>query len=152
MSNIQCTGDEETLNDCTQTTLSLEEGKNKLKAVQVAGVTCYVPSVCNPPPPGSSDCVKGDLRLTGPNANNGEGTLEYCYNGLWSTFCSLNEKEALVVCRQLGYIEFDRKYNYYVFNNSYSSSSFQLYPYLLMAVLIPMHQILVYFRISLVVV
>ena len=109
LSNIQCMGDEENINECTKTVFSLEEGKNKLKTVQVAGVECYVPNECMPPPAGGSDCVNGNLRLTGVNANNGEGVLEYCYKGLWSTFCSLSGKEALVACRQLGYMDFDCK-------------------------------------------
>ena len=44
----------------------------------------------------------GALRLTGGN-NTDEGVLEYCYNGHWSPFCSLDVEEAIVACKQLGY-------------------------------------------------
>ena len=44
----------------------------------------------------------GALRLTGGN-NTYEGVLEYCYNGHWSIFCSLDVEEAIVACKQLGY-------------------------------------------------
>ena len=77
---------------------------SKLGTVDVAGVKCYVPSGCDPPPDGGTDCINGSVRLSG-SMSNGEGTLEYCYKGLWSTFCSLNETEAIVACRQLGYNE-----------------------------------------------
>ena len=107
---VQCTGDEERINECTQTSYSLEKGKNKLKTVDVAGVKCYVPNECVSPPIGGTACVNGDIRLTGTNLKNGEGVLEYCYKGLWSTFCSLGEREAIVACRQLGYIGYDCKF------------------------------------------
>ena len=66
---------------------------SKLGTVDVAGVKCYVPSECDSPPDGGSDCINGSIRLS--ESNNGEGTLEYCYKGLWSPFCSLNETEAI---------------------------------------------------------
>ena len=46
IANLQCTGNEERINECTQSLYSLEEGKNKLKTVEVAGVKCF----------GSNDC------------------------------------------------------------------------------------------------
>ena len=103
LTNIQCSGEEESISDCTQSTYSLEEGKNKLEEVNVAGVKCYVPNGCVSPPNGGSDCNNGDVRLSGGSSD--EGVLEYCYKGLWSPFCSLNETEANVACRQLGYSE-----------------------------------------------
>ena len=110
-SDLQCTGNEESIEECTQTTFSLEKGKQKrtTPGLKVAGVTCYTPERCVDPPAGGSDCADGDLRLSGDNAMNGEGVLEYCYKGLWSGFCSLGEREATVACRQLGYVDFDSK-------------------------------------------
>ena len=81
---------------------------NKHGTVDVAGVKCYVPSGCVSPPDGGSDCINGSVRLSG-GMKNGEGTLEYCYKGLWSPFCSLNETEAIVTCRQLGYNQLNCK-------------------------------------------
>ena len=111
--NLQCTGDEERINECSQMTYFLNEGKNKLKTVEVAGVKCHVSSTCKLPPTEGTECVNGEIRLSGSDANNGEGVLEYCYKGLWSTFCSLGEREAIVACRQLGYVQYDCKFNCY---------------------------------------
>ena len=104
LTNVQCTGSEESIKDCTQEIYSLEEGIKKHGTVDVAGVKCYAPSGCVSPPDRGSDCINGSVRLLG-GMNNGEGTLEYCYKGLWSPFCSLNETEVIVACRQLGFNE-----------------------------------------------
>ena len=109
--NVECTGDEDKLNECTQTVFSLQQGKIKttMDGLMVAGATCYTPDQCVSPPSGGVDCSDGDLRLSGDNAVNGAGTLQYCYKGLWSGFCQLKEREATVACRQLGYTEFSSK-------------------------------------------
>ena len=62
----------------------------------------YLMNVCHHPN-GGSDCNNGEVRLS--DSSKGEGELEYCYKGLWSPFCSLNETEATVACRQLGYYQ-----------------------------------------------
>ena len=49
--------------------------------------------------------TSGGLHLTGGNAD-GEGVLEYCYNGKWSPFCYLDTEEAAVACKQLGYSKY----------------------------------------------
>ena len=108
MTNVQCTGDEESIDECTQTSYSLQEGKDKLDMVEVAGVKCYVPITCVAPPTGGTSCVNGEIQLTGDKVNIGEGVLQYCYKGNWSPFCSLDEREATVVCRQLGFVDYDR--------------------------------------------
>ena len=74
-----------------------------LGRVNVAGVKCYVPNGCVSPPSGGSACDNGDVRLLGESSD--EGALEYCHKGFWSPFCSLNETEATVACRQLGHYE-----------------------------------------------
>lgn len=114
LSNVQCNGDEETLDDCTQTTYSLEEGKSKLSSVNVAGVKCGVSDNCVTPPTGGMDCNDGSVRLVGGGSNN-EGILEYCHGGLWSPFCSLNQTEATVACRNLGYTHTKCMQIYYTF-------------------------------------
>ena len=105
LSNVQCDGDEERIADCIQKTYSLEEGKNKLKTANVAGVRCSVLDGCVSPPTGGAQCIDGSVRLVGERVSEGEGLLEYCHKGYWTPFCSLNVTEATVACRQLGYEE-----------------------------------------------
>ena len=40
LSNVQCTGDEKGIDSCNFKSYSLEEGKNKLNFINVAGVKC----------------------------------------------------------------------------------------------------------------
>ncbi|XP_019850477.1 PREDICTED: scavenger receptor cysteine-rich domain superfamily protein-like [Amphimedon queenslandica] len=107
ISNIGCTGHERTISDCTRTTLSLEEGKTMIPQTNVAGVKCYTPDQCIPPPTGGVSCTSGRIRLTGGRSGVAEGNVEYCYHGSWSLFCSLGPQEAVVACRQLGYEQYD---------------------------------------------
>lgn len=108
---MDCTGDEAKLDECTQMILPLKQGriKSTMEGLTVAGVTCSADDQCISPPIGGTDCINGDVRLSGDNAVNGAGTLEYCYKGLWSGFCILKEREATVACRQLGYTDFSSK-------------------------------------------
>ena len=78
-SDLQCTGDEDCIKDCTQATFFLELGKQKRNepGLKFAGVTCYTPNCCVEPPAGGTNCLDGVLRLLG-DKNNGEGVLEYC--------------------------------------------------------------------------
>ena len=58
-------------------------------------------------------CEGGDLRLITVEETNStiEGSVQYCYNGLWSEVCIQDPgatsewglNEATVACRQLGY-------------------------------------------------
>ena len=72
---------------------------------------CYV-RTCSCPERGSvifSNCSDGDVRLVGPTVEF-EGRVEVCINGVWgtvcfSTFSSWDERDARVVCRQLGHQE-----------------------------------------------
>lgn len=96
--------------------------KRTADGLKVAGVTCYTPERCvAPPSEDGSDCVNGELRLSGDNAVNGAGTLEYCYNGRWSGFCSLGEKEAVVACRQLGYVDYNSEQHLLLNYSNYCS-------------------------------
>ena len=50
----------------------------------------------------------GSIQLTGGKTDS-EGVLQYCYNGSWVQFCSLDDEEATVACKQLGYEPFASK-------------------------------------------
>ena len=103
VTDVLCDGEEDSLHDCTQKEYSFHEGRSKLDEVEVAGVKCFDPDTCVPPPEGGRDCTNGALRLTGTGSSESEGRLEYCYKGLWSQFCTLGENEAAAACGQLGF-------------------------------------------------
>ena len=107
MKDVACVGDEENIEECSSTYLSLPDGKVLTDAV--AGVKCSTPIQCDAPTKDGVQCNNGQLRLAGSNLQlaNGEGYLEYCYYGTWSSFCSLSIDEAIVACRQLGYEQYN---------------------------------------------
>ena len=108
--DVTCTGEETAFSDCSYSTLSLAEGKAMLATTDVAGVKCYTPDHCIPPPNVTgSDCTTGAIRLSGGQGGIPEGNLEFCYRGYWSPFCYLGPMEATVACRQLGYSNYDCK-------------------------------------------
>ena len=100
LNRVTCNGNENKISDCTASSFSLEEGR--MLDDKVAGVQCYSKNICVPPPPGGvAQCTSGDIRLVNINAVAFGGYLQYCYNGTWSSFCSMEAKEAIVACRQL---------------------------------------------------
>ena len=50
------------------------------------------------------DCENGDVKLVGGSSNN-EGTVQVCFDHLWGLISESgwNQKDAEVVCRELGY-------------------------------------------------
>ena len=52
----------------------------------------------------SADCESDDIRLVGGD-NEGEGTVEICYDHIWGLISDAgwNDSDAEVVCTQLGY-------------------------------------------------
>ena len=118
-SNVYCTGSEENIAQCMYNSLSLEDGKALLDQVEVAGVSCQQPNVCETPPTGGNDCAPGDIHLTVGNnsallinSTTSQGNLEYCYKGLWSSMCFISESVASVACKQMGSTTYSCKYNF----------------------------------------
>ena len=108
LKDVLCQGEEPAITDCVAQILSLEDGR--LSTDEVAGVQCSSPTDCKVPAKDGADCTHGEVRLTGTQTpSKAEGYLEYCYYGTWSSFCSLDSTEAVVACRQLGYLEYGCK-------------------------------------------
>ena len=108
-SNVYCTGIENKLTECMYSTYTLDDGKAILDQVNVAGVSCQK-TACEAPPTGGTNCTPGLIRLVGGNSAN-EGNLQFCYKGMWSSFCVLGVSEALVACKQLGVTSCEFKFN-----------------------------------------
>ena len=108
-SHVLCEGTENILGDCRTASLSLDDGNAILKEATLAGVVCAENigppryPVCLPKeaPTGPSECTSGDVRIM----DDGQ-TLQYCYNGYWTGFCTMTHHEAMVACKQLGYTDY----------------------------------------------
>lgn len=111
---VGCTGTEISLDLCSKTKLSLNNGKLELATANTAGVDCIYDVPTDPPcvtKPASynsqgAECGAAQnktVRLMGTNQQNGYGRLEYCLNGWWSPFCYMDTVVATVACNDLGY-------------------------------------------------
>lgn len=112
LDSVSCAGSEDTLLDCSTTVLPYNEGKTAARYVSVAGAFCLpIPPTmptCEFPASsivGGTACIHGGLQLQGGQGSS-EGRLEFCYNGLWSPFCSLDDSTASVACKQLGFTQY----------------------------------------------
>ena len=105
LGDVSCNGDEATFSECSATVYSLQEGKDLWATVDIAGITCLIPSNCDVPPTGGTECQVGDTRLTGDDGKS-KGNLEYCYNGFWSPTCTLSEIDASVACQEFGFTNY----------------------------------------------
>uniref|UniRef100_A0A1X7U1B7 Deleted in malignant brain tumors 1 protein n=1 Tax=Amphimedon queenslandica TaxID=400682 RepID=A0A1X7U1B7_AMPQE len=87
MDNVQCTGNEGLLINCTYLS------DHNCVHFEDAGVTCGATIQCN----------NSDIRLVG-GSNDNEGRVEVCQFNQWGTVCddSWNAPDAQVACRQLG--------------------------------------------------
>ena len=108
-SDVYCVGEESKLTECSMTVNTLNDGKDQLNQVSVAGVSCQKPEICEAPLTGGTDCIQGDIKLTGGNSPD-YGNLEFCNDGFWSPLCTLEAYEASVACQQLGHLNYTCKY------------------------------------------
>ena len=133
LKSVYCVGNESSIDDCTKTQLSVNNGKMELAFAEAAGVDCIydVPTdpSCIPIPPSfyESGCSDGDVKL----CDEVNRILCYCRNGFWSPFCcgcgdnppnykrsvdtsgtcsgtcsGFDNNAASVACRQLGYTQY----------------------------------------------
>ena len=116
---VSCIGKENDLTECTNTQLSFENGKLALLENDVAGVDCIYdvptepPCVKNPAIDSSNACSSpGAVRLMNyGNLSTTEGRVDYCYNDFWTPLCTMDQRVATVVCRQLGHLHYSCKSN-----------------------------------------
>ena len=100
---------------------SVLEGKGLLSTSLVAGVQCQKPITCIPPDPTQAfTCTTGDVQLfSGTDTSDSEGVLNYCINGRWTPFCTLDRVTATVACSQLGYTDYSCKSLSLISRNSF---------------------------------
>uniref|UniRef100_A0A1X7ULL6 Deleted in malignant brain tumors 1 protein n=1 Tax=Amphimedon queenslandica TaxID=400682 RepID=A0A1X7ULL6_AMPQE len=93
ISDLHCTGNEDTLFDCSHNVIN-----NNCGTYNDAYVTCTASSFS------SDNCTETSLRLVGGKTSN-EGRVEICYEGVWGSICPNYWKDdnARVACKQLGY-------------------------------------------------
>ncbi|XP_011409971.1 PREDICTED: scavenger receptor cysteine-rich domain superfamily protein-like [Amphimedon queenslandica] len=105
--NVGCDGTEDSISECSKTAVTLNAGKTLYANASAAGLDCQPEPPTQPacvtasPDFSATNCINGQVHTVG--GVNGVGRLEYCYLGLWSPFCSLDETTAAVACKNLNY-------------------------------------------------
>ena len=62
------------------------------------------------------ECVNGNMRLVNSIDNDPDsGRVEYCFHGDWSPFCGMDDEEATVACKQLGYTDYSCEHLLYTY-------------------------------------
>ena len=109
-SYVLCDGNELLLDNCHKLSLPLEDGNAAYEEATVAGVVCAEATgpprhtKCQPKEtavPNPTGCTNGKVRFMDDHE-----TLQYCYNGHWTGFCTMTHHEAMVACKQLGYTKY----------------------------------------------
>ncbi|XP_019860164.1 PREDICTED: deleted in malignant brain tumors 1 protein-like [Amphimedon queenslandica] len=95
--NVNCTGDEDALLDC-----SYQTSGSTCSQSDDSGVICQVRDVT------PSNCTDYDVRLVDGEFHN-EGKVEICLNDIWGTFC--NSLDANMICQEVGYSNGGEVYN-----------------------------------------
>ena len=103
MDDVLCTGDEDSLVNCTYVS------SHNCLHFEDAGVVC-----------GEAQCNETDIRLAG-GIGDMEGRVEICLGGSWGTVCDdlWGTSDARVACRQLGLPDAGMKWRilfYYALN------------------------------------
>ena len=115
MRNVICSGHESTLTQCSYTQLSVSEGK--LLDTNVAGVDCTgmsttAPCLTNHDIISNTTCnSQGSIRLIHNDIeSSSEGRVEYCTGVYWTPLCNMDNRVATVICRQMGYTQYEREH------------------------------------------
>ena len=108
LKSVSCTGTELSIDDCTKTQLSVNNGKKELAIAEAAGVDCIYDVPTDPP------CISYNSSIVGGSECHPNGKvmllnniLQFCYNGYWSPYCKdISPTTASVACNQLGYTQY----------------------------------------------
>ena len=117
-SNVRCTGNEYSFAGCQKSTYSLSNGKQQLQTAEVAGVDCIYdeptppPCIVNPKVAANDSCnAKGSVRLVNNavQSTTSEGRVEYCNGEYWTPLCTMDNRAAAVICKELGHTQYQCK-------------------------------------------
>ena len=125
LQDVNCIGNEYSIAECSKTITSLNQGKVLIQQVDVAGVDCMHDEPTSTPP--VPVCIThnesvntdytcstdGSIRLMYNDVEStSEGRVEYCTGLYWMPLCTLDNKAAAVICKQMGHTQYQCKSQY----------------------------------------